>query len=100
MGLEELDAVLQKLQSMKSQGLDGIHPTFLEAAAPSIKNTIVMAFNNILETQILPEKWENDCRIPIHKKGSKAKCGKYRLLAKHSVSRQLFTGSTMIERSF
>ena len=88
--LEQLEAVRKKLQPRKSQGLDGIHPKFLKDACPSLRNAIVTAFNNILKTGIFPEKWKNDRRTPIHKKGSK------RLLAIHSVFRKVF--STIIER--
>ena len=55
-----------------------------------------MTFYIVRKASIFPEKWKNDRRTPIHKKGKKSNCETDRLFHKHLVFRKVF--STVIER--
>jgi len=69
---------LQKLQTDKSPGPDGLHPMLLKECAATIAEPLSRIFQQSYETGSLPEDWRIAHVVPIFKKGDRTNRENYR----------------------
>jgi hypothetical protein len=69
---------LDKLNSNKSPGPDGIHPRVLKEASESLSLPLSLLFQHSLDTGEVPEDWRRAHVSAIFKKGCKKQPGNYR----------------------
>jgi len=62
---------LQKLNSDKSPGSDGIHPLLLKECASVLAEPLSLLFQQSFDTGILPGDWKTANIVPIFKKGDR-----------------------------
>ena len=76
---EDVQAVLQHLDTSKAVGPDLVHNKLLLAAGPIIIEPLTFLFNKSLTQGIFPDCWKIAHVTPIYKlKGEKSNCSNYR----------------------
>jgi len=70
--------ILQKLQTDKSPGPDGLHPMLLKECASTIAEPLSRIFQQSYETGSLPEDWRIAHVVHIFKKGDRTNRENYR----------------------
>lgn len=81
---------LQKLDSSKGAGPDGIPPLFIIECANHLSLPLSKLFNLSLTTGTFPDKWKRAHITPIHKSGSKSKADNYRPISKLCIFSKVF----------
>jgi hypothetical protein len=76
--VEEVQAVLENLDSTKATGPDNIPARLLKETAPIISPSLCMLFNKSLDEGVLPEEWKLENIVPVHKKGERECTENYR----------------------
>ena len=76
---------LQKLNSDKSPGSDGIHPLLLKECASVLAEPLSLLFQQSFDTGILPGDWKTANIVPIFKKGDRTDRANYRPVSLTSV---------------
>eukprot|EP00061_Rhincodon_typus_P015441 g43121.t1 len=82
------EKVLEKLNGLKvdkSPGPDGLHRRVLKEISKETVETLVMIFQESLESRRVPEDWKIANVTPLFKKGVRQKMGSYRLISLTSV---------------
>ena len=88
----EVKSSIYKLKNNKSPGTDGVINEFLRYAPDNVLRIILLLFNIILDTGIVPEEWCMDIICPIYKKeGSENDPNNYRGITLLSSLSKLFT---------
>ena len=82
---DDIKIRLQKLNTNKSPGPDGIHPRILVEAANQIAYPLKLLFECSFITSHLPAEWKYANITPLHKKGSRMDIGNYRPVSLTSV---------------
>jgi len=77
---------LQRLQSDKSPGPDGLHPMLLKECAATIAEPLSRIFQHSYNTGSLPEEWQIAHVVPIFKKGDRTNRENYRPVSLTCVS--------------
>ena len=75
---EEVIEIVNKLDSKKSPGCDGISNSLVKYVISEIVNPLVHIFNLSLRTGIVPDRMKNAKVIPIFKKGNPKELTNYR----------------------
>lgn len=75
---DELKNEISRMKNRKSTGTDGIPIDLLKSCDDEFLGKILEIFNNILESEIIPEEWMNTHTILIHKKGKICDLNNYR----------------------
>ena len=73
----ELRNVMESLKLGKATYLDEVSNDAIKAGFPVIQEALVHLFNNVLNSQVFPEPWNEGLIIPIHKKGDKLNTDNY-----------------------
>ncbi|CAM5175000.1 unnamed protein product [Eretmochelys imbricata] len=87
--LEEVLELIEKLNSKKSPGPDGIHPRVLKELKCEIAELLTMVCNLSFKSASVPNDWKIANVMPIFKKGSRGDAGNYRLISLMSVPGKL-----------
>ena len=78
LSVDEVENVLNKLDTSKAVGPDLIHNKVLKTASPVISNALTLLFNRSLTEECFPKCWKIAHVTPIHKKENKSICSNYR----------------------
>ena len=78
LSVQEVENVINNLDSNKAVGPDLIHNKILKAASPVISKALTSLFNKSLSEGHFPSCWKTAHITPIHKKDSKSICSNYR----------------------
>ena len=73
---EEVQGVIQNLPNKKASGLDDITYEHLKYCGYCLTEFLVKIFNEIRETEHVPNKWTQGCIISILKSGKRNKLKK------------------------
>ncbi|CAM4661225.1 unnamed protein product [Lepidochelys kempii] len=87
--LEEVLELIEKFNSTKSPGPDGIHPRVLKELKCEIAELLTMVCNLSFKSAIVPNDWKIANVTPIFKKGSRGDPGNYRPVSLTSVPGKL-----------
>ena len=63
-------SLIDKLDSRKAMGPDGISALFLKEVASEIAQPLAVIYNKSLETGVIPSAWKKSNVTPVHKSGS------------------------------
>ena len=74
----EVELAINKLKNHKSPGIDQIPAELIKAGGRTIYLEIHKRIISIWKKEKLPEEWKESIIVPIHKKGDKTDCNKYR----------------------
>nr|WP_204107529.1 reverse transcriptase family protein [Streptococcus dysgalactiae] len=77
-GEEEVATALQKLNTQKSPGPDGLHPLILKELAHILTPPLTRLFNKSLEQGLLPRDWKLAYISPRYKGGPRKQAVSYR----------------------
>ena len=66
--IPDVTAKLQRLNSDKSAGPDGIHPKLLRSCAVAVAEPLSMIFTSSFESGEVPEDWRTAVIVPFYKK--------------------------------
>ncbi|KAG6938185.1 hypothetical protein G0U57_007088, partial [Chelydra serpentina] len=88
--LEEVLEQIDKLNSNKSPGTDGIHPRVLKELKCEIAGLLTVIFNLSFKSASVPNDYRIANVMPIFKKGSRGDPGNYRPVSLTSVPGKLF----------
>ena len=69
---------IEKLKSHKSPGIDQIPAELIKEGGRTIRYQIHKLIVSVWNKEELPEEWKESIIVPIHKKGDKTDCNKYR----------------------
>ncbi|CAH2098347.1 unnamed protein product [Euphydryas editha] len=75
---EETIKAINTQKADKAPGADQITNELLKSTLPAIAPILTNLFNEILETETIPEDWTRSTIILLHKKGDKEEIGNYR----------------------
>ena len=81
---------MESLKLGKATYLDDVSNDAIKAGFPVIQEALVHLFNNVLNSQVFPEPWNEGLIIPIHKKGDKLNIDNYRGIIISSCIGKLF----------
>ena len=77
--LEELDFLINKLKNNKASGIDNVINEFIKYSSKELRKTLVVLFNIILNSGIIPTAWCISLIKPLYKnKGSRDDVNNYR----------------------
>ncbi|PKU41109.1 rna-directed dna polymerase from mobile element hypothetical protein [Limosa lapponica baueri] len=76
---------LDKFDTHKSMGLDGVHPRVLRELVDVIVKPLSIIFERSWRTEEAPEEWRNASVMPVFKKGKKEDTGTHRPVGPTSV---------------
>eukprot|EP00061_Rhincodon_typus_P001956 g16252.t1 len=76
---------LMGLKPSKSPGPEALHPRVLKEVALEIADTLVIIFQNSVDSGRVPMDWRVANVTPLFKKGAREKMGNYRLVTLTSV---------------
>jgi len=82
---ENIEKLLQELDTNKSPGPDDIHPYMLKSLATCLKKPLLMIFQSSIDNGTVPQQWKRGNVSAIFKKGDKADPGNYRPVSLTSV---------------
>ena len=88
--IDEIIEHLKRLKKKKASGIDGVINEMLINANYKVINILQLIFNNIIETEDYPEKWNISLTQLIYKDGDKGDPGNYRGIALGSNLGKLF----------
>jgi hypothetical protein len=74
----DFELAIEKLKSHKSPGINQIPVELITVGGRTIRCAIHKFIISIWNKEELPEKWKESIIVPIHKKGNKTVCNKYR----------------------
>jgi hypothetical protein len=74
----EVEIAIAKLKKYKSPGSDQIPAELIQAGGEILLSEIHKLSNSVWNKEELPDQWKESIIVPIHKKGDKTDCNKYR----------------------
>ena len=87
---EEIVTAISVLRSRKAPGLDGISLEMLSLSGGKTIRWLKSIFDTIWETESVPEDWQSQLLMPLHKKGSRTICDNYCGIALLSIPGKVF----------
>jgi hypothetical protein len=82
----EVQIAVVKLKRYKLPGCDQIPAELTQAGDETLRSDIHKLINSIWNREELPDQWKESIIVPIHKKGDKTGCSKYRGISLPSTS--------------
>ena len=76
---------MSKLSSGRAPGLDGIILEMLSLGGDVTVRWLKAIFDTIWATESVPEDWQSQLLVPLHKKGSRTICDNYQDIALLSI---------------
>lgn len=89
--LRDVVEALSRLKDGKAAGSDGIPVEFYKYGTNELSANLTYLFNNILESGIIPQRFEEALIFPIYKKGCRANPENYRGISFLNASYKIFT---------
>ena len=85
---KEIENTLKSLKKGKAPGIDNITSDILKLGGKEVIKALKTIFNNILDSQEIPEMWREAKMIILHKKGERRDIKNYRpvSLLSHSIN--------------
>jgi hypothetical protein len=74
----DFELVIEKLKNNKSPGINQIPAELIKVGGRTIRCSIHKFIISIWNKEELSEEWKESIIVPIHKKGDKRNCNKYR----------------------
>ena len=74
----DVQLLLQNVNTNKALGIDGISAKILKIAAPCISSSLTVIFNQFILRGVFPNDWKISKVIPIYKSGAKDEMTNYR----------------------
>lgn len=75
---EEIEDVMNNIDTNKGAGPDIIHPRFLKETSHHMSRLLLPLFNRSLQDGIFPDKWKHGYITPIFKSGDRGNISNYR----------------------
>ena len=88
--LEEVSEAINSLKNNKASGPDNIPVELLKMGGEELSKVIYELVNRIWNTETLPDEWLEGAILPLHKKGDKMICEKYRGIALLNTAYKVF----------
>ena len=88
---KEIENTLKSLKKGKAPGIDNITSDVLKLGGKEVIKALKTIFNEILESQEIPETWREAKMIILHKKGERRDIKNYRPVSLLSHTYKLFT---------
>lgn len=82
---EEVMNILDRIDTSKAMGPDGVHPKVIKEARDVLCKPITMLFNKSLSSGVVPNTWKTGNITALFKKGEKSDPGNYRPVSLTSV---------------
>ena len=92
---EKIRTAISDLRSKKTPGLDGITLEMFTLGVDETVCWVKTIFDTIWETESVPEDWQSQLLIPLHKKGSRTICDNYRGIALLSIPGKVFAKAVL-----
>ena len=86
----EVQLLLQNMNTNKASGIDGISAKILKIAAPCISSSLTLIFNQSILTGVFPNDWKTSKVIPIYKSEAKDEMTNYRPISIISTVASIF----------
>ena len=86
----EVQLLLQNMNTNKASGIDGISAKILKIAAPCISSSLTLIFNQSILTGVFPNDWKTSKVIPIYKSEAKDEMTNYRPISIISTVARIF----------
>lgn len=86
----EVKAAIQTLKSGKACGIDAIHAEMLKADIPTSTRVLTDLFQNIWNSDTIPEDWSKGLIVKIPKKGNTKNCDNWRGITLLSIPSKVF----------
>nr|XP_014292999.1 uncharacterized protein LOC106691662 [Halyomorpha halys] len=90
-GEEDVEAAVERLKVGKVTERDGTVPEFIKYGGTELLKALQCLFQKLLTEKAIPEEWEYNIIVPIHKKGDANECGNYRNICLSQVMYELYT---------
>ena len=87
---EEIITAISELRSGKAPGPDGVSLEMLSLGGEGTSHWLKFIFDTIWATESVPEDWQSQILVPLHKKGGRTSCDNYRGIALLSVPGKVF----------
>ena len=87
----EIDKVIRKIKKGKAPGRDGINADFYKNMPFDWKYILLILFNNILSTEMMPSSWAEAIMVLFHKKGNNNQPSNYKGIALTNTISKIFT---------
>lgn len=88
---DEISNIIKHLRRNKTPGEDGITNEYLQWGGDRLIEQLTHLFNNIIETETIPQQWYKSTIILIHKKGNREDLNNYRPISLISNLYKVFT---------
>lgn len=93
---EEVEYAIWKLKVGKASGGDGIAPEMIKWGGAKVKEWIWVLCKTAWNENTIPQDWERNIIIPLHKKGAPTEMENYRAICLSSIPFKIYT--RIIER--
>jgi hypothetical protein len=87
----EVEATIGELKRYKFPGVDQIPAELIHAGGGTLRSEIHKLIKLIWNKEALPHQWKESIVVPIHKKGNKTDCSKYRGISLLSTSYKILS---------
>ena len=89
-GIEKIVDVINKLNSKKAHGFDGISISMLKLCPREVALPLSLIFKNCIEHGVFPTKWKRANVQPVHKKNSRQSKSNYRPISLLPICSKIF----------
>ena len=88
--LEEIQRSIARLKNRKTPGVCDISGEMLKAGAEVVVESLHRIMNRAWMSSMVPDDWRKALVVPVHKKGSKMQCKKYRGISLLSIPGKVY----------
>lgn len=88
---EEIKNALRGTRNGKAPGEDGITPELIKYGGPITIKWLRKIFQQAWDSETIPQDWEKNIIIPIHKKGDSTNCDNYRAICLAQVTLKIYS---------
>lgn len=90
--LNEMAIVLRNVKTGKAPGFDRVPYEFFKYSPAVLKQKLILVYNHILQTGVIPSSFKRSIIFPLHKKGGLDEVGNYRGLSFIDCVSKIFLG--------
>lgn len=88
---EEVCLAVKKMRNGKAAGEDEITPELIKKGGEVVIQWLKKLYNQCWETETIPQDWEKNVIVPIHKKGETTQCENYRAICLSSCALKIYS---------